>query len=449
MWDLLVRGAEVVAPAGVARGDVAIEEGRFVEIEPELAGAARETVDASGLYMFPGVVDTHVHFNEPGRTEWEGAATGSAALAAGGGTCFCDMPLNSSPPTLDGESFDLKRSALEAASYVDFGLWGGLTPANLDRMEELAERGVIGFKAFMCPSGIDDFLWADEATLERGMEIAARLGLPVGVHAEDPRITGELAQTSIAAGRTTMRDYLDSRPVEAEVAAIRLAVKLAEQTGCSLHVVHVSSAAGVEEVIRGRQDRGVDVSCETCPHYLTLSDEDAERIGAAAKCAPPLRPRADIEALWDDLKGESIEFVASDHSPSPGSMKTSSNLFEVWGGIAGVQSTLGLMLAEGHFRRGMTLEKIAAVTAHVPARRYRLPGKGGVEAGADADFVLVDPAGRRRLKTEELRYRHPISPYVGYEHAGTVLRTYVRGRAVFVEGTIIGSSEGRWIRPQP
>ena len=182
--DLMIRNAHVVTPAGVASEDVAIEGGKIVEFGKELAGAARETIDATGLHLFPGVVDVHVHFNEPGRTEWEGAATGSMALAAGGGTTFCDMPLNSSPPTLDGPSFDLKRSALEAHSHVDIGLWGGLTPTNLDRMEELAERGVMAFKAFMCPSGIDDFLWSDEDTLGRGMEIAARLGLPVGVHAE-------------------------------------------------------------------------------------------------------------------------------------------------------------------------------------------------------------------------------------------------------------------------
>jgi len=446
MWDLLIRGADVVGPHGVRRADVAIEEGRFAEIEPELTGAARETFDATGLHLFPGVVDTHVHFNEPGRTDWEGAATGSAALVAGGGTCFCDMPLNSSPPTLDGPSFDLKRAALEAASYVDFGLWGGLTPTNLDRMEELAERGVIGFKAFMCPSGIDDFLWADEVTLGRGMEIAARLGLPVGVHAEDPRITGELARAAVAAGRTNMRDYLDSRPIGAEVAAVRLAVKIAEQAGCSLHVVHVSSGAGVEAVLEGR-GRGVDVTCETCPHYLVLTDDDAARIGAAAKCAPPLRASSERENLWDNLKRKNIAFVASDHSPAPWSMKGSPNLFEVWGGIAGCQSTLGLLLAEG-LKRGFALEKLMELSAEAPARRYRLRDKGRIEAGADADFVLVDPAERHNLTADELRYRHPISPFVGCEHAGPIRRTYVRGRAVYVDGQIIGPPAGRFLRPQ-
>ncbi len=256
-----------------------------------LLAQARETIDASGLTVFPGVVDSHVHFNEPGRTDWEGAASGSAALVAGGGTCFCDMPLNSSPPTLDAESFHLKRKALEASSHADFGLWGGICPHNLDRLEELAECGAIGFKAFMCASGIDDFPCVDEEALGRGMEIAAQLGVPVGVHAEDEQTTRELTRAAIAEGRTTVRDYLESRPIRAEVAAIERTIALAEQTGCSLHIVHVSSGAGVRAVVNGRR-RGVNVTCETCPHYLVLTDLDVERIGAAAKCAPPSEPRS-------------------------------------------------------------------------------------------------------------------------------------------------------------
>ena len=208
--DVVIRGGRVVFPHGVVDADVGIEAGSIVAIGSNIGGDAREAIDAAGLTIFPGVVDSHVHFNEPGRTEWEGAATGSAALVAGGGTCFCDMPLNSSPPTLDAESFNLKRATLEASSHADFALWGGLCPHNLDRLEELAECGVIGFKAFMCASGIDDFPSADDETLGRGMETAARLGLPVAVHAEDEQTTRELTRTAVAGGRTSIRDYLDS-----------------------------------------------------------------------------------------------------------------------------------------------------------------------------------------------------------------------------------------------
>src|SRR4051794_18736742 len=211
-WEVLIRGGEVVTPAGVRRLDLAGGGGTIVELGPGLRGSGRSEIDAAGMHVFPGLIDAHVHFNEPGRTDWEGFDTGSAALAAGGGTCFFDMPLNSSPPTLDGPSFDLKRAAAEANSRTDFALWGGLTPGNLDRMEELAERGVVGFKAFMSNSGIDDFPSADVDTLRRGMFTAARLRLPVAVHAEDDAMTVRLASEAAAAGRTSYLDYVRSRP---------------------------------------------------------------------------------------------------------------------------------------------------------------------------------------------------------------------------------------------
>ncbi|HEX8913578.1 MAG TPA: amidohydrolase family protein, partial [Humisphaera sp.] len=241
-FDLLIRNGQVVTPDGVCQLDVAVDGGRIVEVAEDLAGPAKEEVDASGLHVFPGLIDAHVHFNEPGRTDWEGFDTGSAALAAGGGTCFFEMPLNAHPPTLDGASFDLKLAAALRNSRTDFALWGGLTPANLDKLEELADRGVVGFKAFMSNSGIDDFGRADDLTLYRGMQIAAKLGLPVAVHAESEELTSRLTAEARAAGRTSVRDYLDSRPIIAEVDAIRRAIAFAQDTGCSLHIVHVSSA---------------------------------------------------------------------------------------------------------------------------------------------------------------------------------------------------------------
>jgi allantoinase len=447
--DLVIRRAEVVLPsATVAALDVGVAEGKIVALKPQVDEQAKETIDAAGLHLFPAVVDVHVHFNEPGRTEWEGAATGSAAFAAGGGGTFCDMPLNSSPPTLDGPSFDLKRAALEAHSLTDFGLWGGLTPTNLDRLDELAERGVVGLKAFMCPSGIDDFLWSDEDVLGRGMEIAARHGLLVGVHAEDPKITGDLATQAIAAGRTGIRDYLASRPIEAEVKAIETAIRLAEQAGCMLHVVHVSSGAGVAAVAAARA-RKVDVTCETCPHYLLLTGDDMERLGAVAKCAPPLRELGERKRLWDAIANDDIDFVASDHSPAPWSMKQSSDFFRVWGGIAGVQTMRGLLLAEADARPDLSLGHIASITALRPAGRFALTNKGRILPGADADLTLVDLTKSHKLTADELRYRHRVSPFVGCTLRGEVRRTIVRGRTVFADGQIVGSPQGRLVRPSP
>ncbi|HEU5430235.1 MAG TPA: allantoinase AllB, partial [Thermomicrobiales bacterium] len=361
-YDLVIRGGEVVADDGVTRADVAVADGQIVAIATEISGSARETIDAAGLHLFPGVVDPHVHFNEPGRTDWEGWATGSAALAAGGGTVAIDMPLNSSPPTLDGPSFDAKRAAAEASSCVDFALWGGLTPDNVDTLAELADRGVVGFKAFMANSGIDDFHAADDLTLYGGMRAAARLGLPVAVHAESDAITRRLAARAVAAGRTGVRDYLASRPAIAEIEAVGRALLLAAETGCALHVVHVSTGRAVA-LIAAARDRGVDVSLETCPHYLAFTEDDLESLGAVGKCAPPLRSAAEVEALWRALAAGQIPFVASDHSPSPPDMKRGDDFFRVWGGISGCQTTLPLMLTEGFRARTVPLDAIARWTA--------------------------------------------------------------------------------------
>lgn len=442
-WDLLIRGGNVVAADRVRRSDLAVEGGSIVEIAPDLSGAARETIDASDLHVFPGVIDSHVHFNEPGRTDWEGFDSGSAALAAGGGTCFFDMPLNSSPPTLDGESFDLKLVAAQVSSRTDFALWGGLTPSNVDRMEELADRGVVGFKAFMSNSGIDDFDRADEQTLRRGMEIAAKLGLPVAVHAEDEALTARLSAEAIASGRTSYRDYVRSRPPEAEVAAITLAVRLARETGCSLHIVHVSTPEGVQAASMGAE--GHDVTCETCPHYLWFTQDDLFDVGAPLKCAPPLRDPESIQRLRECLLSGLIATVGSDHSPAPASMKTSANAFAVWGGVAGVQSTLMALLS---MTPPLRHTGVAALTAASVAHRFGITGKGGIAVGMDADLALVDVDATYTLTRDMLLDRHKLSPYVGGTFRGKVMRTIVRGHTVFRDGRAAGDFRGRLIKPK-
>jgi len=447
-YDLIIRGGTIVTPERVERADIGVAEGRIAALEPELAGEARESVDAVGLHIFPGLIDAHVHFNEPGRTEWEGWASGSAALAAGGGTTCFEMPLNAHPPTLDGPSFDAKRAAAEAASVVDFALWGGLTPLNLDRLDELAARGVVGFKAFMSQSGIDGFPAADDLTLYEGMVRAARLGRIVAVHAESDQLTSALARRAVAEGRVTARDYARSRPALAEAEAIQRAILLAEEAGCALHIVHVSTGRGVRLVAEARA-RGADVSCETCPHYLALTEDDLEALGAVAKCAPPLRPADEVAALWQHLLGGDLAIVASDHSPAPPDMKTGDDFFRIWGGISGCQSTLQVLLEEGHARRGLPLETIAGVTAWNVARRFGLaPAKGRIAVGADADLALVDLGHSAALRADELLYRHRQSPYVGRTLRGRVVRTLVRGTTVARDGKIvIDHPIGRLVTP--
>jgi allantoinase len=443
-FDVLVRGARVVGPDSVTRADIGILDGLIAEAGDELAGGARTEIDATGLHVFPGVVDPHVHFNDPGRAEWEGFETGSAAFAAGGGTCFFDMPLNASPPTVDGASFDLKVEAARGRALVDFCLWGGLVPGDLDRLDELADRGVIGFKAFMCDSGIDDFPQADDRTLYEGMERAAQLGLPVAVHAENDAVTRKRAAHACAEGRRAMSDYLASRPVTAELDAVARAIAMAEQTGCSLHIVHASTAAAVLLVAEART-RDVDVTCETCPHYLLLTDEDAERIGALAKCSPPLRRRAEVEALWAELLAGTIPIVASDHSPAPPELKESDDAFAIWGGISGCQTLRSSLLAVAE-PRGISLERIASLTSAAAADRFGLAGKGRLEPGFDADLAIVDLRHEGVLTDVELRYRHPHSPFVGSRLRGRVVQTLVRGSSVIHNGEIqAGPRRGRLV----
>jgi allantoinase len=411
-YDLLIR----------ADRDVAVQDGAIAAIGHELEGTAREEIDARGLHVLPGVIDAHVHFNEPGRTDWEGWATGTRALAAGGASACVEMPLNAHPPTIDGPAFDAKVTAARASAVVDFALWGGLVPGNLDRLEELAERGVVGFKAFMCDSGIADFPAVDEDVLGAGMARAAQLGLPVAVHAEDP------ATLRTPTG-TGWRDFVASRPVEAELRAIETAIELARETGCSLHVVHVSTAQGVDLVAQS------DATCETCPHYLTLVDTDLEELGTRAKCAPPLRSAAERDALWERI-GD-LAFIASDHSPCPPDMKAG-DFTAAWGGIAGCQTLLPLLLDAG-----MPLTDVAALTSTGPAVRLRLP-KGGIAPGADADLVLVDLAD---TCAPELHDRHRLSPFAGRPLRGRVARTLVRGTTVFHDGRIVAEPLGRLLTP--
>ena len=459
--DLIIRGGTVVAPDGVTATDVAIADGKIVAVSEKLGGSSREEIKADGLHIFPGVIDSHVHFNEPGRDDWEGIETGSQALVAGGGTMFFDMPLNAHPPTCDAASFDEKVGLAGEKSYADFALWGGLVPGNLHCLEQLAQRGVIGFKAFMSSSGIEDFSRVDEAVLKEGMKRAAQLGKLVAVHAESEVITSELSKRAQAKDKTSIRDYLDSRPIYAELDAIHKAIQLAIETKCALHIVHVSSGAGVA-LVASAQKQGVDVTCETCPHYLVLTEEDVEKLGAVAKCAPPLRAKPAQDVLWRYVENGFVSTIGSDHSPSPPNMKRDVNFFKVWGGISGVQHTLPLLISNwrtphpdplpvGRGEGGVTADALAAIarlTSFNVAERFKLPKtKGRIVVGADADLVLVDLKAQFTVRAEDLLYRHRQSPYVGRALTGRVVRTILRGSAVFDGGRLASQPTGQLVKP--
>jgi allantoinase len=358
---------------------------------------------------------------------------------------FFDMPLNSTPCTVNAYEFDRKHAALAASSITDFGLWGGLVPGSIGDMAEMAERGVVGFKAFMCGSGLPEFPRADDHTLFEGLKQAASLKLPVAVHAESHELTSALTKRAVAEGRTTVRDFLTSRPVVAEVEAIQRAALFAGEAGAKLHIVHVSSGRGVAAAAEARA-RGIDVSIETCPHYLFFTDEDLERIGAIAKCAPPLRSAGHQDALWTQLLTGVVDVVASDHSPAPPDMKDG-EFWTAWGGIAGVQSTLAVLLDQGFDRRSLPLRQIASLISGYPAGRFRIANKGAIFPGNDADLVLVDLSEQSTLRAEDLFQRHSLSPYVGSTFQGKIRQTIRRGETIFKDGAITAQGGGRLVRP--
>lgn len=441
LCDLVIRGGEVITPAGTIYADIAIDGEQIVEIGPELPGGRNE-INAFRKTVLPGVIDVHLHFNEPGRTDWEGGETGSHALAAGGGAVFFDMPLNSSPCTVNAAAFDAKRAALEASSITDFGLWGGLIPGNIGDMAELAERGVVGFKAFMCDSGLPEFPYAADQTLYEGMREAARLGLPVAVHAESEEITRDLTEQMKNAGRFDVEAFLESRPIEAEVEAITRAGRMARETGCKLHVVHISSAQGVEAALEARE-QGADISLETCPHYLLFWDRDMERLAGLAKCTPPLRAGSEKEKLYSAMFFGKIDIVASDHSPCPPLMKLRESFFDIWGGISGVQWIISA-LAELR----LYPHQIAETTAQNPARRFGLAGRGGIAVGASADLAILDFHAKFTVQEKNALHRHRMSPYTGEQLQGIVQATIRRGEVIYSGGTITARTRGKFIRPE-
>ena len=434
-----------MTPTGVIPAIVALGEGVIVAVEPWRATGSRADwpglEDFGELAILPGVIDTHVHVNEPGRADWEGFASATRAAAAGGVTTLVDMPLNSIPATTDVEALEAKRRAATGKCAVDVGFWGGVVPGNLAALEPMHRAGVLGFKAFLTPSGVDEFLEVGIRELELAAREVSRLGSVLLVHAESPAALVPPEEIPLFDPRR-YTSWLASRPAVAEAAAIDLLIDVVRRTGASVHVVHLSSAAGLERVRAGRAE-GLTLSAESCPHYLTFAAEEVIDGATEWKCAPPIRGGDDREALWRGLEEGSISQVSSDHSPCPPVMKgrASGDFFAAWGGIASLQIALAATWT-GATARGCGLGKLAEWMSAAPARIAGLARrKGAIAVGRDADLVVFDPEATFVVDPRALHHRHPVTPYAGRTLSGRVVRTYLRGEAVF-DGSRVESGRG-------
>lgn len=460
MTSWIIRSGRVVLPDGMRRAAIRVDNGVITAIHSDDApgfapGAAADAslrswgdtaatiIDAGPAVVMPGIVDTHVHINEPGRTEWEGFDTATRAAAAGGVTTVVDMPLNSIPATTTVAALEAKRRAAEGRCHVDVGFWAGIVPGNLRHLASLANAGVLGFKCFLSPSGVEEFEAVIEHDLRCAMPILANLGLPLLTHAEWP---GLLVEPDSRKDRRRYETWLNTRPPEAEHAAIDLLLQLSARTGARVHIVHLASA-GALPAIRRAIDAGVGVTVETCPHYLTFCAEEIAAGATAWKCAPPIRERYHRERLWQALRDGEIDLVASDHSPAPPALKhlDDGDFLAAWGGIASLQLALPVMWT-GANQRGIPFERLAEWMCARPAKLAGLAQrKGTIAPGQDADLVIVDPDREFTVDPSRLYHRHAITPYDGARLLGVVETTMLRGEIVYDNGTCTGSPAGRLI----
>jgi allantoinase len=428
--SLALRSRHVVTPDGVRAATVIADDGKIAAIEAfDSQATARDLGDA---WLLPGLVDTHVHINEPGRADWEGFETATLAAAAGGVTTLVDMPLNSIPATTTVEALRLKRAAAAGKCRVDVHYWGGVVPGNADQLEALAAAGVRGFKCFLVPSGVEEFEHVGESDLREAMPIITRLGLPLLFHAELAGPIEVAARIDSSADPRRHATWLASRPPEAEVAAIRMTIGLVAEFGCRVHIVHLSAAEALAD-LREARDAFLPITVETCPHYLTLADEEIPDGATPFKCAPPIRGRANRDALWEALEAGDIDLIASDHSPCPPDLKgiERGDFFAAWGGIASLELGLPVVWTEAS-DLGFGIDDVVRWMSERPAALAGLADrKGRIAVGADADLVAWEPDVEWTVDANALHQRHAITPYAGRRLRGRVARTWVAGEAKY------------------
>lgn len=465
-YDLIIKNGNVVTPEGVEKMNVFISDGRIVAMSDadsaiDFTDRSFRIIDAEGMYVMPGVIDAHVHLCEPGRTDWEGFETGTKALAAGGVTCYFDMPLNNLPAVTDGYSLNIKKESAAGKNYVDYALYGGLVQnSTVDKIHEQSIGGVIAYKCFVATCGDkdveEDFSEVDDYTLIEGMRTIAKEDKILSIHCENRFICDSLARKAVSEGRISMMDYLKSRPVEAEVEAVKRVLYFSSITGCRVHFVHLSCAEAIDAVFEAIEN-GLNATIETCPHYLLMDSRQCVEIGTVSKCSPPIRDRDIVEKLWERVISGKVNVIASDHSPCPPGLKLidsitkkmqSDDVFKAWGGISACQSTLELMFDEGVKKRGMKPESLMRMLSYEPARIFGVKSKGSIAVGKDADIVILDPEDGYVLSESDLFYRHKISPYVGRKIGCRVKETLVRGVSVYEKGgKFCDRPIGKFVKP--
>lgn len=430
MSSFVLRSRRVVTPDGVRPADVRVRDGRIEAVTEPARGSADR--DVGDLVLMPGIVDSHVHVNEPGRTDWEGFETATRAAAAGGVTTIVDMPLNARPPTTTLAGFEAKEEAAKDRCRVDYAFWGGLVPGNAGELPALTRAGVRGFKCFLVPSGVDEFPHVTEHDLREAMPLLARLGSVLLVHAELP---GPIESAPAGGDARSYERYLRSRPRAAENQAIDLMIRLCREHRTRVHIVHLSSSDAVPALAAARRE-GLPITAETCPHYLTFAAEDVPPGRTEYKCAPPIRERENRERLWEALAEGVVEAVVSDHSPCPGELKRpkEGDFLRAWGGISSLQFLLPATWTEAR-RRGRTLPDLARWMCAAPARLAGLEArKGAIAPGHDADFVVWNPDAAFVVDGAKAFHRHPTTPYAGRTLHGLVEETIVRGVTVHRRG---------------
>lgn len=448
----IITNGKVVTETEVLEAEIGIEEGKITTIGERIPrNYSTKVIDAKGQYILPGMVDSHVHINEPGRTDWEGFETGSKSLAAGGTTTYIDMPLNALPATSTKAALQQKMNIASGKNYIDYAFYGALTPDNLGHLEELAHAGAVAFKCFLSTYQTDipgDFRSIDDFTLLEGMKKIAKLNKTLLIHCENAMITDGLEKQKLAEGKTSTYDFVDSRPVLAEVEAVSRVLLFAQKTQCSIHIVHVSSAEAVNLIEKAKYE-GINVTLESCPHYFALNVEDLARLGPVAKCQPPLRYPDEQNALWKSLMDGKIDFISSDHSPCITDLKQG-NIFEAFGGISGCQNNVDLMFDLAVNKHGMNVTEFSKLIATNPAKRFFLSKKGKIAIGYDADLIFINPTQSYTVQAEELYYKNKHSPYIGMQIGARVTSTFLRGEQVFsLEKGILGEPMGRHIKAAP